>query len=395
MTLIAHSFITQEPTSLTAGEKAGLALHTSFGNESIQAVIAYATVNHDQPALLRGLRKAVGEHPIIIGCSTQGVTGQRQVIEQGYASGFMAIGGAGVEASSALVSQIQTDTREKGLQLAQGLLKNQSNPPRAVVLLWDPLSGVDVPELVRGLKDEIQAPIIGGAASQPWGPMVQTFQYLGQEVISHGAVAIALGGPFDVHMAHTHGAAQAGIEMMLTRVEGNRILELDGKPALDVWSDMIGGRATNSVDDTAAWAIGVKRDKNQEDGPKWSVLAAFGFDHDAKAVVLQSSVPEGTVLMFHHRTVEAVLEGAMQMGELLQERLAEKTVRAVLGFECGARTSPFLGPGATTQENASLQECVAPEAAWLGMLAWGELVPVAETSTFCNYTYPIMALCDR
>ncbi len=394
MTIIAKSLISLDTRSLEAGQRAGVDLLAAFGGETIRAVIAYATVNHDQSALIRGLRSEIGDSPVLIGCSTQGIVGDGTVIEQGYASGFMALGGAGIEASGSLAKEVQTDTRNKGIHLARDLKQSLSMPPKAVVLFWDPLSGVDIAQLVAGLKNEIKAPIVGGAASQPWGPMVQTFQYFCDDVVSNSAGAMAITGPFDVQTAHTHGATQAGIEMTVTRAKGNTLLELDGQPALDVWSEMIDTSATNSVDDTAAWAIGVQRQAVGDGKPEWSVLAAFGFDHDTKGVVVQSSIPEGTVLMFHHRTAEAVLKGAARMGEELRERLVNKTVRAVLGFECGARTSPFLGPSATNQEHENLQKSVSKDAAWLGMLAWGELVPSATTSTFCNYTYPLMVLHD-
>jgi hypothetical protein len=65
---------------------------------------------------------------------------------------------------------------------------------------------------------------------------------------------------------------------------------------------------------------------------------------------------------------------------------------AVLGFECGARTSPFLGEAGTLQENLALQATVASDVPWIGMMAWGEIAPAAGRPAFHNYTYPLLVL---
>src|SRR6185369_11217899 len=110
--------------------------------------------------------------------------------------------------------------------------------------------------------------------------------------------------------------------------------------------------------------------------------------------MMPSAIPAGTRIMLHHRTTEDVLDGARRMAESLRRRLAGKPVRAALGFECGARTRPFLGEDDTLKENLMLQREIGPDAAWIGGMFWGELFPVAGQPTFHNYSYPILALAD-
>jgi hypothetical protein len=80
------------------------------------------------------------------------------------------------------------------------------------------------------------------------------------------------------------------------------------------------------------------------------------------------------------------------MGKDLSVRLAGKRPWAVLGFECGARTGPFLGEAETVQENIDLQQTVAPHAPWLGLVAWGEIAPCGSEPAFHNFTYPLVVL---
>ena len=82
------------------------------------------------------------------------------------------------------------------------------------------------------------------------------------------------------------------------------------------------------------------------------------------------------------------------MGKRLRQRLGQRAPKAVLGFECGARTEPFLGSKATLEENVGLQEIVGIGAEWLGMIAWGEVCPLGGRPEFFNYSFPVLVLTD-
>ena len=104
--------------------------------------------------------------------------------------------------------------------------------------------------------------------------------------------------------------------------------------------------------------------------------------------------PLGSELVFQHRTEQTVIEGAQRMALRTREALGGRKLRAVLGFECGARTGPFLGQTAALEENNLLQETVGPDAEWLGMLAWGEVLPLKQGPVLFNYSYPLVCLAD-
>jgi hypothetical protein len=82
------------------------------------------------------------------------------------------------------------------------------------------------------------------------------------------------------------------------------------------------------------------------------------------------------------------------MARDLAARLVGRRPWAVLGFECAARTFPFLGQTNTHQEHEHLRAAVAPETPWLGMMAWGEIGPCAGRPAFHNYSYPLLVLTD-
>lgn len=395
MSLHAASHVSSLADSRAAAAAITEQLQASFAGQPLRAVIVYSTVNHDQAVVLRMLREGCGADVLILGCSTQGIMHNGSVGEGSFLLGVMGFGGDDVEARAAMVQNIGEDSARKGAALAAGLKLGVE--PQVMFLLYDPLCGADVEAMLGGFS-EIRCPIVGGGAGQPWGPIVHTFQYWQGEVLQHAAVALALGGPFSATVGVCHGTAPTGIEMTLTRTDGNKIFEIDGRPAIDIWREITGCEEgeINNQDYVASWAIGVARSVRSEHGERtqYVIRAAFGFDLAAGAVVVQAAIPEGTRIMFHHRTVPVVTEGTAHMGRELAQQLVGRRPLAVMGFECGARTKAFLGHAATLQENVALQKAVAPDAPWLGMLAWGEVAPTGGRPAFHNYTYPIVVMTE-
>jgi len=365
--------------------------------ENRRAVLLYATVQYDLAGLCRHLAEGLAGGVVLAGCSTQGVVGPGAASETGFIAGAMAFHGDEVRAAAAVAEDLASDTAAKAGALATGLRAGLGRDPRLVVPLYDPLAGADVGLLIERLRTGLPGSVlIGAAASQPWGPMVETFQFHGGRVLTRAAVALGLDGDFEVTTAQSSGAVPTGFEMKVTRAVGNRLLELDGQPALQVWLEVVGAAASTDVNDTAAWAIGVRRGEgpagDDGDPEHWSILTAFAFDPEQQAVILPIAVPPGTLVMFHHRTVEAVYQRALEMAGRVVARLEGRAPLAVLGFECGGRASPFLGAELTRQENLAMQAALAPGAPWLGMLAWGEIADRVEGTSFCNYTYPLAVL---
>jgi hypothetical protein len=396
MDRVACSVFTEELESLDAGRGAGEALLARFGAARPKAAIVYATMNHDQPAVLEGVRAALGEDTRLLGCSVQGLVSNDQLTEDGLALGLMGFGGDDVRCATAIEREIQQEPREKGRKLAQALKRELDAEPKVILLMYDPLCGADVEAMLEGLRLEVDCPLVGGAAGQPWGPPRETFQYWDREVLSHGVVALGLSGAFACEIGICHGTAPTGISSVVTKAAGNQIIEIDGRPAAEVWRQTTGCQAEDLVHQShfAAWAVGVEK-KGTHDRVERVIRGAFGFDLETGAMILQAAVPEGTKVMLHHRTIENVLNGTETMASDLVGRLDGRAPWAVMGYECAARTFPFLGPTNTRAEHARLRAAVAPEAPWLGMMAWGEIGPCAGRPAFHNYTYPLVVFTDE
>ncbi|MCA9605635.1 MAG: protein kinase [Myxococcales bacterium] len=312
--------------------------------------------------------------------------------EEGYLCGAMGFSGD-IHVDIHCVHEVSQDTATKGGELGRFAHAVEGGPGQLGVLLYEPLMGINARTLLGAFDAECPGmPVFGAAAAGPWGPMVETWQVHRGEVMRDGAVMMVLKGDFELVHAASTGTIPTGQVMRVTSAEGNIIRALDGRPALEVWREAIGVPETVTVEETASWALGIER--NGEGSGEWTVLAPFQYDALAGTIVLQADVAEGSRLMFHQRNPEVILDRAKAMAIELKSALANRRVAAMLTFECGARTCPFLGLAATQEENAMVEAHLAPPGTpWLGLMAWGEIAPAGCSNEFFNYTYPIALMC--
>ena len=125
MGVFSRSSFSTLVSSREAGQK--VAEEAVRGADGAPAVLlAYASVNHDQAAFLRGIADLAPAGTAVMGCSTQGIMTRGIVAEDGYLAGAIALGGSSIEARAAHVEAIHLDAGAKGRDL--GRLRPNGEP---------------------------------------------------------------------------------------------------------------------------------------------------------------------------------------------------------------------------------------------------------------------------
>jgi hypothetical protein len=367
--------------------------------EPVHVVMVYATMNHDHPALLHGLRQALGPQVQIVGCTSQGVVSNGDLTENGFALAIMGFAGSSLVCATTLQREAQMDSLEKGRALARDLKRDLGGEPKLAVLLYDPLCGLDVEILLKGMRQELTCPLVGGGASQPWGPRIGTFQFWGTEVLAHGALALGLSGPFEVDLGNTHGCVPVGWSTTITRAEGHKVLEIGGRPAAELMREITGADPREIFDaHVSAFCLGVPCDGSglrfpgEVDDSDVAIRSVFGVDKTTGAVFLQAAIPEGVPVMFYRQSVDLLMNRPMAVAHELARRCTGQRPWAVLGFQCGASTFQYLGPGDTLRQHELLRAILGEPVPWLGMMAWGEVASFAGEAYLHQCTYPLAVL---
>ena len=200
----SSTFYSLEIDSSEVGGAAARALVHEFGPAPLRAVLVFATMNHDHAPLLEAMRAQLPKDTLLVGCSAQGVVGDGSLSEDGMVLGAMGFGGESLRVAAAEAREVRSDSVEKGRAMAKKLKDDLGREPGVVFVFYDPLTGLDVESMIAGMRTELTCPIAGAGAAQPWGTPFETAQFFDTQVFNHGALALALAGPFTTEIGLCH-----------------------------------------------------------------------------------------------------------------------------------------------------------------------------------------------
>jgi small ligand-binding sensory domain FIST len=259
-------------------------------------------------------------------------------------------------------------------------------PGDVLLLLADPFT-VPVDALVEALGEADEPlPVVGGLASasdRPGGNRL----VLDDEVVADGGVGVLLPAATAPRVIVSQGCRPVGQPMIVTRAEGNLLLELAGRPALERLEQAV---ADASPDERARLAgglhIGLAVDEHQMTfGPgDFLVRSVVGADRDAGALAIGQRVAVGTTVQFHVRDAEAA---DLDLRRLMAGREGD----GALVFTCNGRGRHLFG--APDHDARVVAEAIDSRAV-AGMFCAGEIGPVGTRSHLHSFTASVLVFGD-
>jgi small ligand-binding sensory domain FIST len=223
-------------------------------------------------------------------------------------------------------------------------------------------------------------PLVGGIATGAGGLGAQAL-IVDEEVYDLGAAGAVLSG-VRVTTLVSQGCAPIGHEAVITRAEGNIVLELAGQPALERLRREL-ARLPRERQLLAAQGLltGLVIDENQPEYERGDFLirGLLGADEEAGALLLGEQVRVGQTLRFHVRD-------AASADEDLREALAglgEARAAGALLFTCNGRgTRMFPAP----DHDARIVSEALGGPALAGFFCGGEIGPVGGRAFLHGFT---------
>lgn len=211
-----------------------------------------------------------------------------------------------------------------------------ADPPLAVTHA-DP-GNAQVQSLVADLSDQANAYLVGGITSGDSGAV-----QLAGKPASGGLSGVFL-SPHAVPVAVglTQGCSPIGPAHEVTRAEGNVLIELDGQPALDVFSGDIGDVLSRDLSRVAGYIFAALAVSGSDTGD-YLVRNLIGVDRDNGLVAIGDVVSTGDSVMFCRRDQSTAADDLRRMLDRLKQR-AGGGVRAGLYYSCVARGPNQFGP---------------------------------------------------
>ncbi len=325
-----------------------------------------AFIGHLLQMIAAGLPGAV-----VIGSTTSG-----EILEGKMYEGETLISVSVFESARISSSFAVGDSYECGRTLARALMEEDT---KSVIMFADGLTQ-NGQVLLEGFSSAAGSDVLvsGGMAGDNQ-QFQKTSVFHGTEILQNGAVAVALSSPtLHVFYDYSLGWTPLGKELTITRAEGNRIIEIDHKPVLEVYAKYLGDEiVARAPDSTIEFPLiftqgGVNIARSMiaalEDG---SVLFAGNIDEGKK---VRFGIASNTMIEEHARSVF--------------EDAKPRPVEGMFIYSCAARKA-FLGKG-LEQEFAPLSR-LAPQA---GFFTYGEFFHTSGSNELLNITTTLLCLSE-
>lgn len=373
------------------------ALELAYGTAAPECslVLVNACVGHDVAVISERIA-AQCKGARVLAASCAGVVGREGPGESIHDIAIMGISGDGC--TVAHVDGLYGDTSfQKGVELARGL-QAAPKPVRMVYLL---ASGIDIAndQVIAGIESVLGPDVnIFGATSSDQMKGIATFQAVDGTKYQHGAFAIGIWDPtLEVDTQATHGFVAAGEPMTVTRTKGNRITEIDGKPAWPEFLRRLGLGEDASEGDTIP--IGALAEALPP-----ALAAEYGNDHILRVVthhtddgqlVYATDSAAGTRLWLTERDEERIFSDMDRMLDAMRRDRQGQEAVAVFQADCLARGRRLFNRVIKEELVQRMQEPFAHGGSvppWFGMYGFGEYARLGGRNTYHNYTTALAAL---
>jgi small ligand-binding sensory domain FIST len=375
----AGAGISTHPDPLVgAGEAARAAADGLEGEPADLAVVFAAGAHLAAPeATLQGVHDELAPGALI-GCGAGGVLGDGRELESGTAVAVWAasLGDGSARPFHATVTEVPEG----------GLLEGLPEPgaDSALIILSDPYSFPTDAVLAGLARDAPGVPVLGGLSSaRTLGGTGALF--LDEAVCEEGAVGVCLDG-VEMIPCVSQGAAPLGREMTITAAEGNVILELAGKPAVQTIEEVVGELPIAERALVAAGLlIGIVIDGGKPDYEQGDFLVrgVLGADSDTGAVAVGTNVSPGQVVRLHARDARSADEDLRWALGLRARASGDQRPAGALVFSCNGRGQSMFGP---CDHDATMVHDVLRGAPAAGFFAAGEIGPVGGRSFLHTFT---------
>ena len=321
--------------------------------------------------------------PQIVGGLAHGVVARGFEVEGGFGVSVMAV--RGLEAAPFWVPELagNEDALEHELHSRLGGVRDGD----LVVLIPDP-GALDPDALLESVAEGCgSATVVGAGAGDPVNaaPLV----WSGGEIGSGALAGIVLRGARAQRVGVTQACRPVTPLLTVTRTQPPWILELDGRPALDVYREAAGSPLADDLSRAAAFVLaGLPRDPDAPLDPGgYLVRNIGGFAPDANAFAIPEVLAKGDRIAFVHREPETARDDLQAM----LAGLGDAEPGLGLYFDCCARGAGFFGvPGL----EAAYIERALGETPIAGMFGSCELGPIGGRTELLTYT-GVLALLDR
>ena len=306
----------------------------------------------------------------LVGCSTGGEIHGSDVFDDSLSVTAISFDETALRAVEASVERTETSF-DAGRTLGNALAASDL---RTVFVLSDG-TRVNGSELIRGIRRAVGKDIVitGGLAGD--GPRFGT-TFVGLNTVPAPGRVAAVGFYGDA-VKIGHGSAGGwdvfGPRRQITRAHGNVLLELDGKPALDLYKHYLGEAAEDLPSSALLFPLRIWPTERSVESLTRTIV---GIDEERKAMIFAGDVPEGYNAQLMRGNFDRLVEGAADAAQQAQAALNGNSV-AILVSCIGRKL--LLGQRIGEEVDA-VRDVLGNGTPIAGFYSYGEICPHFATN---------------
>ncbi|KTD66025.1 FIST N domain protein [Legionella santicrucis] len=310
----------------------------------------------------------------IVGCSTAGEIFGNYLFDHSIAVVVAKFAHTTLKIAKALVNQ-SNESKNTGMIIADQL---KDTHLRSIFVLSDGLN-VNGSELVKGLNTakETNNLIITGGLAGDGSNFKRTWTILNNEILDHYVVAVGFyGSKIQIGHASKGGWDIFGPIRRITRSEANVLYELDYRPALQLYKEYLGEKASELPSSGLLYPLAI-HDPNAHNDTQL-VRTILAVNEKEQSLVFAGDIPTGWHAQLMRANFDRLIDSAHEAGNLANNRMLSNGLEKLgpvlaIDISCVGRR---LLLGARTEEEIESTFSALPEGSTqIGFYSYGELSP--------------------
>ena len=226
-----------------AAEATGAALKQA-GLDRAGGAFCFATAAYAgaYPMILREVT-ALAHTEEVAGCSAAGVIAGETETESGHAIAVLVFGGNELRARRFFVPSLRGRAPGVAAEIA-GAVRPALGATNLLLLFADSYQ-IEAEPTLAALGRELPSVAISGGGATEDGTLGETYVFCGDVASSDAVSGMIVAGDFDLTLASSIACAPLGPVHRVTAARGNIVMELDGRPAFEVFAEAAGPLAAD------------------------------------------------------------------------------------------------------------------------------------------------------
>ncbi len=298
-------------------------------------IMVFSSFNLDAHKVLEGILESMKDVPLI-GCTSPKEIGP--VTSQEDTVVVVAIS-SDLEIRVGTGKNFKQHAREAGKELAHNLMAGlKENPKGNLIILPDGVGGNGT-EMVKGIYSIFgpDVSIIGGAAGDNY-TFLKTYQFINGDIITDSIPgALILSESSIMGIGIKHGFFPSGVPMVVTMSEGNKIYELDGEPAFDIYLSYFGLRGKikpenfRELTQTHTHPLGSPQMRGEY------LIRHFVNANEDGSITCSAELLPNTIVRIMDSTKESLISAVSEAAKQAKDGLNGTKPKGVLIFNCISR----------------------------------------------------------